>query len=489
MCRRCSTIPTIWRARWCWRSATSDPILSRMYATHWTIIPNLGTDLVLPPLLHVLPVHLAGRIVVGIAILLPVIGTIAYSRAMFGTLSAWPLASGLVAYNATLLLGFLNFVAAIGIALLLAAAWIAWRERHPLRTVALATIGTVALFFCHLMGLVFFCAADRRIRTGAALARRARSAGHLARASPRCCRWSPCRLSSTCVSPLAPLRRRNRIRRRWPTRHGNCCLPFANYILPLDIVTACMVGAFLLACVATRRCRITLGARRRAVADGAAVSGRALGVQGHLLSRHTLRDHAGLPAVRRGAAARACHVPHLPPSPPSRCCSPSAWRSSRSPGMEHRHDLADTALRHRHGGTRRTRVRRLGVAGGSTRLLAERPLSRHAVQRHPARLPPAGAAADRAPRLLAVPVRQSVAAAGRDAAAVSRTRRACRLDRRHRALAAAGQGRSVRLRLPAAARSGRRARPRALRAGSTGACSRARTIAALFRVTPAACAS
>ena len=68
----------------------------------------------------------------------------------------WPLASGLVAYNATLLLGFLNFVAAIGIALLLAAGWIAWRERHPARTVALATVGAVALFFCHLMGLLFF---------------------------------------------------------------------------------------------------------------------------------------------------------------------------------------------------------------------------------------------------------------------------------------------------------------------------------------------
>ena len=94
-------------------AGTSDPILSRMYAAHWAVIPNLGTDLVLPPLLHLLPVHLAGRIVVGISILLPVAGTIAYSRAVFGVYSPWPLASGLVAYNATLLLGFLNFVAAI----------------------------------------------------------------------------------------------------------------------------------------------------------------------------------------------------------------------------------------------------------------------------------------------------------------------------------------------------------------------------------------
>ena len=127
-----------------------------MYTARWTIIPNLGTDLVLPPLLQLLPVHLAGRIVVGITILLPVVGTIAYSRAVFGSYSPWPLASGLVAYNATLLLGFMNFVAAIGIALLLAAAWIAWRERHRCGVAVACRLGTVALFFCHLMGLLFF---------------------------------------------------------------------------------------------------------------------------------------------------------------------------------------------------------------------------------------------------------------------------------------------------------------------------------------------
>src|SRR5215472_13482550 len=129
-----------------------------MYAAHWAIIPNLGTDLVLPPLLHALPVHLAGRLVIGCITLLPVVGTIAYSRATFGTRSAWPLASGLVAYNATLLLGFLNFVAAIGGALLLAAVWIAYRDRTGWQALTLSIIGIAALFFCHLMGVVFFFA-------------------------------------------------------------------------------------------------------------------------------------------------------------------------------------------------------------------------------------------------------------------------------------------------------------------------------------------
>jgi hypothetical protein len=62
---------------------------------------------------------------------------------------------GLIAYNGTLLAGFLNFNVAAGLALLLAAAWLRWRERHPLATTALAVAGAVALFACHLMGLLF----------------------------------------------------------------------------------------------------------------------------------------------------------------------------------------------------------------------------------------------------------------------------------------------------------------------------------------------
>jgi hypothetical protein len=42
------------------------------------------------------------------------------------------------------------------LALLLAAAWLAWRETRPCRAIGLALMGAPALFACHLMGLVFF---------------------------------------------------------------------------------------------------------------------------------------------------------------------------------------------------------------------------------------------------------------------------------------------------------------------------------------------
>jgi hypothetical protein len=235
----------------------SDPVLSRMYASHWAVIPNLGTDLVLPPLVRVLPVHLAGRIVVSIALLLPVLGTVAYSRATFRVNAAWPLASALVAYNAALLLGFLNFVAAIGIALLLAAAWIAWRDRHARRVVALAAIGTVALFFCHLMGLLFFYV----LIAGHELER---LWSHRLRAAPAAVRFAALAalvvapLGLYLLSPLAPLADETEFS-SLADKADQLVLPFANYILPLDIATACLVGAFLLACIAKRCCRVTPG--------------------------------------------------------------------------------------------------------------------------------------------------------------------------------------------------------------------------------------
>jgi hypothetical protein len=135
-------------------SLPHDPILARFYAAHWSIIPNLALDLAGPPLLHILPVHVVGRLLIAAAILLPVLGTIAYNAALGGRW--WSFGVGLVAYNSCLLGGFLNFEIGIGVALLLAAAWLRWREQHPVWAIAPATFGAPVLFACHLMGLLFF---------------------------------------------------------------------------------------------------------------------------------------------------------------------------------------------------------------------------------------------------------------------------------------------------------------------------------------------
>src|SRR5690348_18454188 len=68
---------------------SQDPILAAMYEPRWRIIPNLAIDIIGPPLLDLLPVHVAGRILLAAALLLPLVGVIVYARAAFAAWSAW----------------------------------------------------------------------------------------------------------------------------------------------------------------------------------------------------------------------------------------------------------------------------------------------------------------------------------------------------------------------------------------------------------------
>lgn len=134
-----------------------DPILSQVYAPHWRILPNLGMDVIGAALLKVSSVHVGGRILLALSLLMPVIGAIVYHRVVFGRFSYWSLASGVVAYNAVFFLGFMNFLLSLGLALIGAAAWIALRRRN--RNVAAVVIGAAfaaLTFFSHIFGVALF---------------------------------------------------------------------------------------------------------------------------------------------------------------------------------------------------------------------------------------------------------------------------------------------------------------------------------------------
>jgi len=137
------------------KNAPDDPFLSLMYAPHWSVIPNLAVDVLGFLLLHVVSIHVAGRIVVGIAVLMPVLGLIYYARTTSGVRSYWPFGAALLGYNSLLLLGFLSFQISIGLAFVTAAIWHSGREDHLWRTALIVAVLSVAVFFCHIMGLVF----------------------------------------------------------------------------------------------------------------------------------------------------------------------------------------------------------------------------------------------------------------------------------------------------------------------------------------------
>jgi hypothetical protein len=135
-----------------------DPWLSRMYAPHWDLIPNLAIDLILPPLLGFFPLSIAGRLVAATAVLLPLCSVAIYNRALFGGWFLWPAASVLVAFNALFLLGLFNFLLGVAAAFAVAAFWVRYREPCPLLALTGTVAGTVVIYFCHIIALSLLAA-------------------------------------------------------------------------------------------------------------------------------------------------------------------------------------------------------------------------------------------------------------------------------------------------------------------------------------------
>jgi hypothetical protein len=132
---------------------SQDTRLANFYEIHWQVIPNLTMDLIVPQLAKVMKVYLAGQIFVVAMFALIISGTLALNRALVGRWSALPLLAIPLLYNYVFLVGLMNYIFGIGVALWALAGWIAVRERAwPLRFV-LSTACTVVLFFCHLSAL------------------------------------------------------------------------------------------------------------------------------------------------------------------------------------------------------------------------------------------------------------------------------------------------------------------------------------------------
>jgi hypothetical protein len=79
--------------------------LDWFYMIDWRLVPNLAMDLIVPPLTRLLPVQDAGRLFIGLSVLLMTSGTIALHAALHRRLSWWPLVVFLVLWNRIFLYG------------------------------------------------------------------------------------------------------------------------------------------------------------------------------------------------------------------------------------------------------------------------------------------------------------------------------------------------------------------------------------------------
>src|SRR5947209_11308603 len=134
----------------------SDPDLSRFYEIDWQIIPNLMMDLVIPRLVRFMTVYHAGQVFTVATFLLIISGALALNRALFGSWSVLPLVAFPLLYNHVFLVGVMNYMFGLGLALWGLAAWVGLRERGwPLR-LSVSTAFVLAMFFCHLFAVALY---------------------------------------------------------------------------------------------------------------------------------------------------------------------------------------------------------------------------------------------------------------------------------------------------------------------------------------------
>jgi len=131
----------------------SKPLLAQYYEVTWQVIPNLTMDLLVPPLAKIMSIYMAGRVFIVTMFALILSGTLALNRALIGRWSLLPLAAFPLLYNYVFLVGTMNYLFGIGVALWALAAWVALRDRFwPFRYLV-STAFVIVIFFCHLSAL------------------------------------------------------------------------------------------------------------------------------------------------------------------------------------------------------------------------------------------------------------------------------------------------------------------------------------------------
>jgi hypothetical protein len=134
-------------------AANIDPLLSNFYELQWAVIPNLVMDLIVPVLHRWMNVYLAGEIFLISIFVITLSGTLALNRALYGYWSAMPLIAFPLLYNGLLLIGVVNYLFGVGVALWALACWIWLREKNWPQRYALSFAFVLILFFCHLFAV------------------------------------------------------------------------------------------------------------------------------------------------------------------------------------------------------------------------------------------------------------------------------------------------------------------------------------------------
>lgn len=131
--------------------------LQRYYQVDWRPVPYLVMDVMIPPLTRWMSVYDAGRVFIGICVVMPVLGVCAIQYASSRKIGLAPLVACLFCYNYILSWGFLSYLFSTYLSLLLFAGWLATTKWPRWPRVLMFSLATLILYFSHVFGFGVYC--------------------------------------------------------------------------------------------------------------------------------------------------------------------------------------------------------------------------------------------------------------------------------------------------------------------------------------------
>jgi hypothetical protein len=132
----------------------ANPLWQQRYVLDHSPLPNLAIDLIVTPLLRILPLIVAGKVFLSLAAALYVLGCSAVGRAVIGKPNWLALVCAFTFYNSALLYGFVNYVFGIGVFLCAFAFWLRVRNAMTPLRFFLCCLLSLAAYFAHLSSVV-----------------------------------------------------------------------------------------------------------------------------------------------------------------------------------------------------------------------------------------------------------------------------------------------------------------------------------------------
>jgi hypothetical protein len=138
------------------KTLSQNSYLARFYEFHWRFTPYLGLDLLAAPLTPFLPVEIAGRIVIVVALVMMYAGTILLNRELNPRNWGPSIFAGLFLYNGAFNWGFINYVIGIGFAIWAFWIWVRYRDRGTVVWIFGFTMAGIIVGVMHFYALAMY---------------------------------------------------------------------------------------------------------------------------------------------------------------------------------------------------------------------------------------------------------------------------------------------------------------------------------------------